>query len=127
MAIEPEEFLVVSKTLIESETEVYARSAAGRAYYAAYLFSIPFSETLQKVPVERPGSHEVVIRKYSEYFSKSGDHKKQLKIRSVGINLIHLRKIRSAADYKLQIEFDHNKGKEAIRYAEKIIADLKEL
>ena len=124
MSIKESELLELAEELAEGDSEVYWRASAGRAYYSLFHTCKKIGEKLPEVLGESRGSHMDVIEKFKEYWPSEACSIDKMTVRSIGINLLQLRNIRSEADYKLSLDFTKDKAEEASERAQKILEKI---
>lgn len=115
MPIEPTDILAVAHQLHELKSEPAFRSAASRAYYAAYHSALRFANSngIASLDHFQMGSHE----KLSMRFEQDGE-------KSVAIMLNNMKALRHTADYDLDKSVDEMQVKVQLLTAEKLIKKL---
>lgn len=115
MPIKPTDILAIAHHLHAQKTEPAFRSAASRAYYAAYHSALSYADQkgLESLDSLQMGSHE----KLSMRFEKGGD-------RSTAIMLKTMKSLRHAADYDLDKSVDEMQVKVQLQTAQKLIDKL---
>lgn len=93
------------------------RNAASRAYYAAFHWCQPVSQTLSEPRYDSnvKGTHDYLIKKFGD---AGGKHKNQLK--AIAYMLKEAKDIRVKADYEIDTAFEKTEAAENIKYAERI-------
>ena len=132
MSIQPDDLLKVAHDLLQKEGEIYFRSAANRAYYAAFHFCRLVVEALPVPPrkkklYEKLGPHQKVIFRLKNKAKNPATQNADQKTRSLGHFLNNGRVIRVQADYKIETGFARSKAEEVILSAVKIKAVLGEI
>lgn len=115
MPITPRQWLEFAERIL-GDDEAASRSAASRAYYAAFHASIPLSDALPDPPTPPPigGMHDRAIRALAHCPIRGSKRDRDKAVRKVGIILGQARDIRTKADYGTGIEFTRVEGQEAI-------------
>jgi uncharacterized protein (UPF0332 family) len=115
----PRDFLDQAQELIEGEREVDWRSAASRAYYAAFLVAC---EVLQSAGFVLPGdqkSHAYVWLR----LSNCG----RAEVSAAGADLSDLRQYRGRADYDMKRPIDHHDAARRVDLASQVVRVLDDL
>lgn len=108
----PRDFLLLAGELSPRKTEACWRSAASRAYYAAFHVARDFLNSLGFAIRQGDQSHAAVYRRMSN--TKVAD------VDQAGNLLIDLRRLRNQADYDLQRSFAAADARKAIQAAERL-------
>ena len=108
----PRDFLLLAGELSPRETEACWRSAASRAYYAAFHVARDFLDSLGFAIRQGDQSHAAVYRRLSNSRVADVDH--------AGNLLIDLRRLRNQADYDLQRPFAAVDARKTIQAAERL-------
>lgn len=108
--VTPEELLGLAQGLVETHREVNFRSAASRAYYAAFLHQREAARQRGSLP---PG-YQPNIHRRVEAALRSVDE-------DGAIALATLRSLRNAADYDDHIDFSRALALHAIRLARELL------
>ena len=119
MPVDPRDILDLARAIgkLRSGDEAARRSAASRAYYAA--FHAARRHAWRKNLPPAPGvakTHQALI----EALESSCDPQDQ----RVGYRLRQVRDIRHRADYDIQVSFEHSEARQALREAEDIVRRL---
>jgi uncharacterized protein (UPF0332 family) len=117
MSISSADLLSLAQELAGHDKEVHWRDAASRAYYAAFHWCQPVSQTLSEPRYDSnvKGIHDYLIKKFE---GAEGTHKNQLK--AIAYLLKAAKNIRVKADYEIQISFEKHQAQQNIKYAERI-------
>ena len=120
MAVSPRDLLAIAQELIGREGEINHRTAANRAYYAAFHFCSTVAASLP--PPLTPGrrSHERLISKLKNHPVSKATEDFDLNVRTLGNLLAKAKPLRVHADYLIGEEFGRAKAEELIPRAEKI-------
>ncbi len=120
MAVSPRDLLAIAQELIGREGEINHRTAANRAYYAAFHFCSTVAASLP--PPLTPGrrSHERLISKLKNHPVSKATEDFDLNVRTLGNVLDKAKPLRVHADYLIGEEFGRAKAEELIPRAEKI-------
>ena len=108
----PRDFLLLAGELSPRNTEACWRSAASRAYYAAFHVARDFLNSLGFAIRQGDQSHAAVYRRLSNTRVPDVD--------DVGNRLIDLRRLRNQADYDLHRSFAAADARKAIQAAERL-------
>jgi len=120
MAVSPRDLLAIAQELIDREGEIDHRTAANRAYYAAFHYCSTVAASLP--PPLTPGrrSHERLISKLKNHPVSKATEDFDLNVRTLGNVLDKAKPLRVHADYLIGEEFGRAKAEELIPRAEKI-------
>lgn len=120
MAVSPRDLLAIAQELIGREGEINHRTAANRAYYAAFHFCSTVAASLP--PPLTPGrrSHERLISKLKNHPVSKATEDFDLNVRTLGNVVDKAKPIRVRADYRISEDFGLTKAKELILMAEEI-------
>lgn len=115
MPIKPTDILAIAHHLHAQKTEPAFRSAASRAYYAAYHSALSYADDkgLESLDHLQMATHE----KLSMRFEKGGD-------RSTAIMLNNMKSLRATADYKLDASMDEMQVQVQLQTAQRLIDKL---
>jgi hypothetical protein len=126
MSCSPAEILALADELSNGPTAAYWRSAASRAYYAAYHAARIWHDT--RLPA--PGMCAPDVRGVHEEFIERLRHpapetKGDLRVKSatIGRVLLGLRRMRVRADYELNESFTRDEALTAVSQADQVLAD----
>lgn len=122
MPVSPTEWLNFATALL-GDDEIANRSAASRAYYAAFHASKPLADQLPNT-IHSDGMHDRAIRAMKECPATTANRSHVLAIHRVGILLGQCRSIRTIADYRCGIDFSKAEAQEAIGLANQTMASL---
>ena len=115
MSVVARDFLEFASACCDQQTEVSARNAVGRAYYACYhecVATIPF-EHFKGIGDE--SAHNKLILAYMKYGNSLLPGRTVAK--EISVMLGHLRSARVKADYKLDLDFNLSFAKSELAYA----------
>jgi uncharacterized protein (UPF0332 family) len=101
--------------------EASFRSAASRAYYAAYQCALEYARTEGFEDRFGESSHQYLQKHFSKRASSSEAHK------GISLQLNRLRDIRIKADYRSKVKYPENLASSAIGMAKKILYYLDSL
>ena len=116
MSVTPDALLEAAKALGRGEAEVDRRNAASRAYYAAYHRCLPLSRSIGLSAEPGHGVHRQLV----DTLTGSSD----LRVKSVGYRLNECRKLRTQADYEIEIDFSSRDARVAIAQCERIMSQV---
>ncbi|MCZ6841903.1 MAG: hypothetical protein O7G32_03620 [SAR324 cluster bacterium] len=125
MGVTPEELLAYAESLIQQPAEISIRNAAGRAFYAAYHACSPINERLDPGLKFKEGTHQKLIRLFTEYHGADDDTSR--KVRILGAMYRQVRDLRSKADYEIDSEFTLGEAQVLLGTARRIIDRTVEL
>jgi len=117
-------FLPVADELLEAAPDEFAearwRSAASRAYYAAFGGCIDLlARRDQAIDAGDVGVHERVIHGFARHPSRGWQ--------AIGRRLRYLRRTRIHADYRRATAFSEERAREAVLAAHRLLADLQRI
>lgn len=115
MPFNPEEFIPIAELLVASDDESKHRSAANRAYYAAYLIA----ESMSGIDVQYKDSHQEIWNVFNLDYCTNGQS-----IRDRGTKL---KKRRQHADYDMSKSFSRKEAEYSIKEARDLIVEIKKL
>lgn len=127
MAVSPSDLLQIGRVLIRQDGEINHRTAANRAYYAAFHYCKTMADSLPRVPVQGRGSHERLINRLKDHQIIEASRAKDVKIRTLGNFLDRGKALRVLADYRIDEEFNSLKAEELILMASKIADIVREI
>jgi hypothetical protein len=115
--VEPKQFFITAELLKDMPSESHLRTSVGRSYYAAFLY---FREHLKKLGLEKKKNpaheiHEFVVQCLE--FSGITEGAKAAEL------LRDLRRVRTDADYRLDIAFSQKVAEDAYIKATAVVAD----
>lgn len=124
MSISTQELLSFAEELCEFETEVSWRCAASRAYYSALHQCQTLAETLPEPRYDSnpKGYHDYLIKKFTDF--ENSNKKLQLAIRKIGYLLLDAKRVRTEADYQLDMSFKRVQAEGMIEVAKNIFDQL---
>ena len=125
MAVTPQELLRYAESLLQESGELRLRNAAGRAFYAAYHSCLPLYGRLDSGPETREGTHQRIIRLFSEYHGP--DESISRRIRALGVMYRQVRDLRSKADYEIESDFTKGEAETVLRTVKSIVERTAEL
>lgn len=110
MAINSKDLMLLAEMLWKNNSETYKRSAASRAYYAAYHEAKAWHKNLPEpgaVLNSKGGSHALLIHQLANPSTKTKKDK-NLSVISIELasRLESLRSVRNSADYDISDTFD---------------------
>lgn len=118
MSITPDQLLVLAESLVRQSDEASHRSAASRAFLAAYHVCLPVHALLPYAAGGRSGTHAEIIEDLAEFLGDPADF--QMRVRILGTLLKQCRVVRVKADYRLASAFFQSDAKVAIADAARI-------
>ena len=125
MAVTPQDLLQYAESLIQESGEIRLRNAAGRAFYAAVHACRPIYNQLDTGPETREGTHQKMIRLFSEYHGP--DESISRRIRALGAMYKQVRDLRSKADYEIESDFTEGEAKTVLGTVRRIVERTAEL
>lgn len=117
--INPRDILRLAESLSSAKEEVALRTAAGRAYFAAFHASRDLMDSLGFTPPKAELVHSFVWRRLSCCENS--------RLGRVGNALQDLRKIRNVADYELRAHFDSHQAAKAVGTSLRILDIIESL
>lgn len=127
MAISPKDLLVTAQELMGQDGEVSHRTAANRAYYAAFHYCNTVANSLPQVDLQGRVSHVQLIRLLKDHEIKEESRDKDVKIRTLGNFLNEAKPLREHADYRISEDFRRTKAERMILIAAKIAEIVSEI
>jgi uncharacterized protein (UPF0332 family) len=128
MPITPRQWLEFAERILGND-EAASRSAASRAYYAAFHASRALSDALPNPPTPPAigGMHDRAIRALAHCPIRKSKRERDKAIRKIGIILGQARDIRTKADYDTKLPFTREEGQEAIDLAKRVFELLEQV
>ena len=118
MAITPSDLLMYARKLRDDPSEPAQRSAASRAYYAAFHPCRDLAKTLPRPKSAGRGAHQQVIATLANFEGEPGARRDR--VRRLGELLQHAKDLRTRADYYLDRDFSSAEAQMTLSYAERI-------
>ena len=126
MAVQPEDIRALAEALLEHSHESHHRSAASRAYYAAYHAARALEQHYDLLIGGGGATHQAFLGRLREYRNPAAPDTAR-SINALGYLLTQMVGVRNVADYEIGSDFSQDNAQENLEQANRVFQKVKGL